>query len=98
MSPNHREEEINDSVLAEDVETRPTEAAIDDAAAALREVEVEAVQTDHSTQSTIAAPSSKDLDNMSIDDLRKLAAKLDIPDRGQIVEKDKLVAAIRQRM
>ena len=64
----------------------------------LREVEVEAVQTDHSTQSTIAAPSLKDLDQMSIDDLRKLAAKLDIPDRGQIVEKDKLVAAIRQRM
>jgi hypothetical protein len=35
---------------------------------------------------------------MSIDDLRKLAAKLDIPDRGQIVEKDKLMAEIRLRM
>ena len=96
MSPEHREEVINDSVLDDDLESRPTEAAIEDAAAALREVEVEAVQD--LGQSTIAAPSSKDLDSMSIDDLRKLAAKLDIPDRGQIVEKDKLVAAIRLRM
>ena len=95
--PIHREEEINDLVLTDDVEQRPTENAIDDAAAALREVEVEAGQ-DQTNQSAIAAPSSKDLDQMSIDDLRKLAAKLGIPDRGQIVEKDKLVAEIRQRM
>jgi hypothetical protein len=96
MSPDHREEVINDSVLDDDLESRPTEAAIEDAAAALREVEVEAVQD--LGQSKIAAPSSRDLDSMSIDDLRKLAAKLDIPDLGQIVEKDKLVAAIRLRM
>jgi hypothetical protein len=96
MSPDHRDEVINDSVLDDDLESRPTEAAIEDAAAALREVEVEAVQD--LGQSKLAAPSSRDLDNMSIDDLRKLAAKLDIPDRGQIVEKDKLVAAIRMRM
>lgn len=98
MSPKHREEEINDSVLADDLEERPTEEAIDDAAAALREVEVEAVQTDHGAQASVAAPNSNDLERMSIDDLRKLAAKLDIPDRGQIVEKDKLIAEIRLRL
>jgi hypothetical protein len=95
MSPYHRDEEINDSVLDDDLEERPTEEAIDDAAAALREVEVEAVQVD---LAKTPASSSKDLDEMSIDDLRKLAAKLDVPDRGQLVEKDKLVAAIRQRL
>jgi hypothetical protein len=94
--PNHREEVINDSVLDDDLESRPTGAAIEDAAAALREVEVEAGQDQ--PQLKFAAPSARDLDNMSIDDLRKLAAKLDIRDLGQIVEKDKLVAAIRLRM
>jgi hypothetical protein len=97
VSPQHREEVINDSVLEDDLETRPTEAAIDNAAAALREVEVGSVQTEGSAQ-PIATPRSQDLDQMSIDDLRKLAAKLDIPDRGQIVEKDKLMAEIRLRM
>jgi hypothetical protein len=96
MPPKHREEVINDSVLDDDLESRPTEGAIEDAAAALREVEVEAVQD--LGQSKLAAPSSRDLDHMSIDDLRKLAAKLDIPDREKIIEKDKLVAAIRLRM
>jgi hypothetical protein len=66
--------------------------AIAGAAEALREVEVEAVKSAPSTMG------GESLEQLSIDELRKLAATLDIPDRGQIVERDKLVAAIHKRM
>jgi len=35
---------------------------------------------------------------MSIDELRALAAKLDVPNRGAITDQDQLIAAIRARM
>jgi hypothetical protein len=75
-----------DSVLDDD------EDAMDEAAQALREAEVEAVQP---------AKASTDptwLENMSIGELRALAAKLDVPNRGAITEQDQLIAAIRERM
>ena len=76
----------NDSVLDDD------EDAMDEAAQALREAEVEAVRP---------TPLSNDiprLENMSIDELRALAGKLDVPNRGAITEQDHLIAAIRERM
>jgi hypothetical protein len=75
-----------DSVLDDD------EDAMDEAAQALREAEVEAVQP--GKVSTDPAP----LENMSIDELRALAAKLDVPNRGAITEQGQLIAAIRERL
>jgi hypothetical protein len=75
----------SDSVLDDD------ENVMDDAAQALREAEVEAVQPKQS--STDADP----LEKLSIDELRALAAKLDVPNRGAITERDRLIAAIRAR-
>lgn len=68
------------------------DGAIDNAAAALRAAELEAVQAD------LTSNEIDRLDEMSIDELRQLAAELDVPDRGQIIEQDKLIAAIQQRM
>ncbi len=68
------------------------EQALDDAAVALRQTELEAVHAD------VAAPESPRLENMSIDELRALAASLAIPNRGSITEQDQLIAAIRQRL
>lgn len=67
------------------------EDAMDEAAQALREAEVEAVRptppSDHAR-----------LEDMGIDELRALAAKLDVPNRGAIIDQDELIAAIRDRM
>jgi hypothetical protein len=70
----------------------PDEDAMDDAAQALRQAEVEAVQPD------ISAHDRAHLENMSIDELRALAASLDVPDRATITEQDDLIAAIKQRL
>jgi hypothetical protein len=70
------------------------EVAVEDAAEALREVEVEAAQAPAATST---GSSLDDLDAASIDDLRKLAASLDVPNRAQIIDRDELTAAIRAR-
>ncbi|MCI0331683.1 MAG: hypothetical protein L0228_00480 [Planctomycetes bacterium] len=54
------------------------QAAMEDAAEALRQVEVEAVQ-DEPNVSTLDA---SQLDFMSIDELRAVAKQLDVPDRA----------------
>ena len=79
----------NDSVLDDDAD------AMDEAAQALREAEVEAVQPVSTGRPTDDQPS---LENMSIDELRALAAELGVPNRGAITEHDALIAAIRERM
>jgi hypothetical protein len=66
--------------------------AMEEAAEALREAEVEAVQP------AKTPPDSPRLDDMSIDELRELASKLDVPNRGAITDRDQLTAAIRNRM
>jgi hypothetical protein len=65
---------------------------MDEAAAALREAEVEAVQPNK--------PATRDpqLERLSFDELRALAAKLDVPNRGAITDHERLLAAIRERM
>jgi hypothetical protein len=78
----------NDSVLDDDVD------AMEEAAQALREVEVDAVRPTSTGQPASDQPS---LEDMSIDELRALAAKLDVPNRGAITEQDALIAAIRER-
>lgn len=74
----------------------PAGSAIFKAAEALRETELEAAQP----EATGFASGSKsgDLESMSIDELRELAKELDVPNRGQIIEQDELIAAIRARM
>lgn len=68
------------------------EAAIEDAAAALRGVEMEAVKEEP------ASVEGARLDSMSIDELRELARELAIPDRATITDQDELVAEIRKRL
>jgi hypothetical protein len=68
--------------------------AAENAAGALREVEVAAAQ-DEPDVSTVQ---SSDLERMTIDELRVLARQLDIPDRGTIIEQDELIAEIRKRL
>jgi len=67
------------------------DGAIDVAAEALRQADLEAVQTTAPNDSAI------DLERLSIDELRKLAADLDLPDRSTIAERSRLIAAIRER-
>jgi hypothetical protein len=73
------------------------DAALEDAAAALRKVEVEAAQP----EPEISGDSSFDvyrLESMNIDKLRVVAKELDVPERATITDKDDLIAAIRQRL
>ena len=62
-----------------------------DAAEAIRNAEIEAVQP------VMSARDPKQIENMSIGELHNLAASLDVPNRGAITERDQLIAAIRER-
>lgn len=72
----------------------PDDEAMEDAAEALRQVEVEAVQPDPDVDSLCASQ----LERMSIDELRAVARVLDVPDRSKITEQDELIEAIRRRL
>jgi len=76
----------SDSVLSDDEDT------MEEAAQALREVEVEAVRP------VKEVPDYGRLDSMSIDELRSLADKLDVPNQEAIAQQDQLIAAIRRRL
>jgi hypothetical protein len=82
----------NVTTLRNEIGGAPEDDAMTVAAEALREAELEAVQPDFSSSESTA------LEQMSIDDLRKLAAKLDVPNRGAITQQDELIAAIRTRL
>jgi hypothetical protein len=73
------------------------EDAMDDAAAALRGVEVEAAQPEPEIPD-LTTLTLDQLEGMNIDELRVVAKELDVTDRATITEKDELIAAIRQRM
>ena len=66
--------------------------AMDEAAQALREAEVGAVLPNKTSAG------SAQLEKLSIDELRALAAKFDVPNRGAITDQAQLVAAVRERM
>jgi hypothetical protein len=66
------------------------EGAMADAAEAVREAEVEAVDPD------VNGLTKEKLLHMNIDELRKVAKALDIPGRESITEQDELVAAIQR--
>jgi hypothetical protein len=74
----------------------PDPAALDDAAEALRAVEVEAVDPEPHPDREMYE--SRELESLNIDELRRLAKELDVPDRETITESDELIAAIRQRI
>jgi hypothetical protein len=61
-----------------------------DAAEALRQAEVEAVNPD------VSSLTAAQLEQLSIDELRAVAKALDVPGRAQITEQDELIAAIRR--
>jgi len=75
----------SDSVLDDDVD------AMDEAAEALREAEVESVRP------TPPSAGHKQFEDMSIDELQALAAELDVPNRGAITDRALLIGAIRER-
>jgi hypothetical protein len=81
---------VSDSVLNNTIDSPDNAIELESAAAALREVEVEAAQS-------VARSGTLPLEQMSIDELRGLAASLDLPGREQLVEHDQLIAAIRDR-
>jgi hypothetical protein len=70
----------------------PDDEAMDAAAEAMRQAEVEAVLPD------LASLDAAQLEQMSIDELRAVAKALDVPGRAQISEQDKLIEAIRRRL
>jgi len=81
------------------VEHREAEedAQLDDAAAikaaeALRHAELEAVDVD------AAQVDEPPFESLNIDELRAVAKELGVPDRGTIVDRDELIAAIRARL
>jgi hypothetical protein len=73
------------------------EAAMDDAAESLRAVEIQAVRPEPEVPD-VSTLDAADLEHMSIDELRVVAKKLDVPDRGKITEQDELIAEIRKRL
>jgi hypothetical protein len=70
----------------------PDDEAMEEAAEALRQAEIEAVQPD------VNSLDAAQLDVMSIDELRAVAAALDVPERSKIIEQDELIEAIRRRL
>jgi hypothetical protein len=76
----------------EEESTFVDEAALADAAEAIREVEVDAADAE------IDDLDREKLLHMNIDELRIVAQLLDIPDREQIVDREELVAAIRRSL
>lgn len=94
--PNDRSSGLSETSVAQsESEGHSDDEALENAAQALREVEVEAVQSEDSV--TDSSTDSSQLESMSIDELRALAGEFDVPNRGQIIERDELIAAIRQR-
>jgi Rho termination factor, N-terminal domain len=73
------------------------EAAMEDAAEAIRAAEILAVRPDPDIPDLSTLDASK-LERMSIDELRVVAKQLDVPDRSKITEQDELIAAIRERL
>jgi hypothetical protein len=74
------------------------EAAMADAAEAVREVEVDAAEADAEGKETMesAQLNREKLVHMNIDELRIVAKQLDVPDRESITDQDELVAAIQK--
>jgi hypothetical protein len=70
----------------------PDDEAMENAAKALRQAEVEAVAPD------VNSLNASKLDEMSIDELRAVAGMLEVPDRSKITEQDELIEAIRRRL
>jgi hypothetical protein len=75
------------------------EAAMTDAAEAIREVEIDAAEADaNATEIDTTNLNKEKLLHMNIDQLRAVAKQLDIPDRETITEQDELVAAIQRSL
>jgi hypothetical protein len=73
------------------------EAAMKEAAQAIRAAEIAAAQPDPDVPD-LATLDASQLARMSIDELRVIAKHLDVPDRSKITEQDELVAEIRKRL
>lgn len=94
MSPHYQRHKFRSTPPAATgvLDRGPNNEALSSAAEVLREAEVEGVR---SSATEAATPR---LEELSVDELRKLAAELDVPNRAQITEQDDLIKAIRQRL
>ena len=72
---------------------RLDDAAMCDAAEAVRAAELEAIENDD-VDSDDTDLDSTHLESMSIDDLRIVAELLEVPDRARIIDRNALIAAI----
>jgi hypothetical protein len=90
----HADESVEQNDLAESPNNGLDDEAAEVAAEALRQADLEAAQEEIDASSLDASQ----LDSMSIDELRVIANQLDVLDRGKIIEKDELIAAIRRRL
>jgi hypothetical protein len=97
MAP-HYDRHADASAEQNDFSESPNEKfddeAVEVAAEALREADIEAAQEEFDAASVDASK----LDRMSIDELRVLAMQLDVPNRSTIIDRDELVAAIQRRL
>jgi len=96
MAPHFEQPQASISSAAPPISSlagRQDDEAMEDAAEAIRGVEVEAAQPELPDVSTLT-PSQ--LESMNIDELRVVAKELDVPDRATITETDELMEAIRR--
>jgi hypothetical protein len=90
----HADASAEQNDLTESPSKQLDDQAVEVAAEALREADIEAAKEEF----VISTLDFSKLDRMSIDELRILAMQLDVPNRSTIIDRDELVAAIQRRL
>jgi hypothetical protein len=91
---------VNRNATLEEEASYVDEAAMADAAEAVREVEVDAAEAEAEGREVpdVSQLNKEKLQHMNIDELRIVAKQLDVPDRESITNQDELVAAIQRSL
>jgi hypothetical protein len=100
MSPHYdRPQQVDSGSIAESGSQNSglNEEVMAEAAEALRVADVESVQEEVREIDPVGI-TPEQLEQMSIDELRALAAVFNVPDRAQITEQDELIAEIKKRL
>jgi hypothetical protein len=89
---------VNRNAMFEEESSYVDEAAMADAAEAVREVELDAAEAEAEGQEIpdVSQLNKEKLLHMNIDELRAVAKQLDVPERESITDQDELVAAIQK--
>jgi len=91
---------VNRNAMFEEEMNYVDEAAMADAAEAVREVEVDAAEAEAAGKEVpdVSQLNKEKLLHMNIDELRIVAKQLEVPDRESITDQDELVAAIQRSL